>query len=105
MRLGTLVGIVLIILGVVGLAAGGFSFTHKEKVIDLGPIEATADKKESVADSTGARYHRAGGGCCSRRCHLAPPQLAGSAFRQFPQTSRCATSLRQTGSRLRDVLV
>ncbi len=49
MRLGTLVGIVLIILGVVGLAAGGFSFTHKEKVIDLGPIEATADKKESVA--------------------------------------------------------
>ena len=49
MRLGTLVGIVLIILGVVGLAAGGFSFTRKEKVIDLGPIQATADKKESVA--------------------------------------------------------
>ena len=49
MRLGTLVGIILIVLGVVGLAAGGFSFTHKEKVIDLGPIEATADKKESVA--------------------------------------------------------
>ena len=49
MRLGTLVGIILIILGVVGLAAGGFSFTHKEKIVDLGPIEATADKKESVA--------------------------------------------------------
>jgi uncharacterized membrane protein HdeD (DUF308 family) len=49
MRLGTLVGIVLIILGVIGLAAGGFSFTRKEKVVDLGPIEATADKKESVA--------------------------------------------------------
>ena len=48
MRLGTLVGIVLIILGVVGLAMGGFSFTHKEKVVDLGPIHATADKKESV---------------------------------------------------------
>jgi uncharacterized membrane protein YidH (DUF202 family) len=49
MRLGTLVGLVLIVLGVVGLAAGGFSYTRKEKIIDLGPIEATADKKESVA--------------------------------------------------------
>ncbi len=84
MRLGTLVGIILIILGVVGLAAGGFSFTHKEKVIDLGPIEATADKKESVAIPPVRRYDRAGGGCCSRRCHLAPPQLAGPLFRQFP---------------------
>ena len=49
MRLGTLVGIILIVLGVVGLAAGGFSFTRKEKIVDLGPIEATADKKELVA--------------------------------------------------------
>jgi uncharacterized membrane protein YidH (DUF202 family) len=49
MKLGTLVGIVLIILGVVGLAMGGFSFTRKEKVLDLGPVEATADKKHSVA--------------------------------------------------------
>jgi uncharacterized membrane protein YidH (DUF202 family) len=48
MKLGTLVGLVLIALGVVGLARGEFSFTHKKKVIDLGPIEATADKKESV---------------------------------------------------------
>ena len=48
MRVGTLVGLVLIVLGVVGLALGGFSFTHKEKVIDLGPIQATADKKETV---------------------------------------------------------
>jgi uncharacterized membrane protein YidH (DUF202 family) len=49
MRLGTLVGIVLIVLGVIGLAYGGFSYTRKEKVIDLGPIQATADKKHSVA--------------------------------------------------------
>jgi drug/metabolite transporter (DMT)-like permease len=48
MRLGTLVGLVLIVLGIVGLAAGGFSFTHKEKVLDIGPVHATADKKESV---------------------------------------------------------
>jgi uncharacterized membrane protein YidH (DUF202 family) len=49
MKLGAMVGIILIVLGVVGLAMGGFSFTRKEKVVDLGPIEATADKKESVA--------------------------------------------------------
>lgn len=48
MRLGTLVGLVLIVLGIVGLAAGGFSFTHREKVLDIGPVHATADKKESV---------------------------------------------------------
>ena len=39
---------VLIILGIAGLAFGGFSFTHKEKVLDLGPIQASADKKESL---------------------------------------------------------
>jgi hypothetical protein len=48
MRPSALVGIALIVLGVIGLALGGFSFTRKEKVVDLGPIEATADKKESV---------------------------------------------------------
>lgn len=49
MKPATIVGVVLIVLGVLGLALGGFSFTRKEKVLDLGPIEASADKKESVA--------------------------------------------------------
>jgi drug/metabolite transporter (DMT)-like permease len=48
MKPGTIIGLVLIVLGVVGFALGGFSFTHKEKVLDVGPIEATADDKESV---------------------------------------------------------
>ena len=48
MKPGTIVGIILIILGVVGFALGGFSFTRKEKVLDVGPIEATAENKESV---------------------------------------------------------
>jgi drug/metabolite transporter (DMT)-like permease len=48
-RPATIVGVILIVLGVLGLALGGFSFTRKEKVLDLGPIEASADKKESVA--------------------------------------------------------
>ena len=48
MRPAAIVGLVLIVLGVLGFALGGFSFTRKDKVLDLGPIEATADKKESV---------------------------------------------------------
>lgn len=48
MKAPGIIGILLIILGVAGLAFGGLSFTHKEKVIDLGPIQASADKKESL---------------------------------------------------------
>jgi drug/metabolite transporter (DMT)-like permease len=42
------VGIVLIVLGVVALAVRGFSFTTQEKVLDVGPIHATADKEHDV---------------------------------------------------------
>jgi hypothetical protein len=43
-----IVGIVLIVLGLVALATGGFSFTRKEKVLDVGPVEATAERRERV---------------------------------------------------------
>lgn len=43
------VGLILIILGIVTLIWTGFSFTKKEKVIDAGPIELSADKKETVS--------------------------------------------------------
>jgi uncharacterized membrane protein YidH (DUF202 family) len=42
------IGIVLIILGVVGLAYGGIAWTRREKVVDVGPVEITADKRESI---------------------------------------------------------
>lgn len=48
MKPALVVGVLLIILGIAGLAFGGLSFTHKEKVLDLGPIQASADKKESL---------------------------------------------------------
>ena len=48
MKPAAVVGLVLIVLGVLGLALGGFSFTQKEKVLDVGPIEATAEDKETV---------------------------------------------------------
>ena len=43
------IGIVLMVLGVLALAYQGFSYTDKEKVVDIGPIEATAETEESVA--------------------------------------------------------
>ena len=41
-------GAILIVLGVVGLAWGGFTYTTKEKVVDIGPIHATRDETHSV---------------------------------------------------------
>jgi hypothetical protein len=43
-----LVGIVLVILGVVGLAYGGVTWTTKEKVVDLGLLQVTQDKTQSL---------------------------------------------------------
>jgi hypothetical protein len=41
-------GIILIVLGLAGLVWGGFSYTTKEKVADIGPIHATRDKTNTV---------------------------------------------------------
>ncbi len=40
--------IVLIIAGIFMLFSSSFSFTTKEKVIDAGPIQISADKKREV---------------------------------------------------------
>ena len=42
-------GIILIVLGLFGLAWGGFSYTTRKKVVDIGPIHATRDVKHYVA--------------------------------------------------------
>ena len=43
-----IVGIVLIVLGVIALAYGGISYTREEKILDVGPIEATAERRETI---------------------------------------------------------
>ena len=43
-----LIGIALILFGVLALAAGGFSYTTREKVLDLGPIQATTEKHKTI---------------------------------------------------------
>jgi len=41
-------GIILIVVGFAGLAWGGFSYTTRERVVDVGPIHATRDKTHTV---------------------------------------------------------
>lgn len=43
-----LVGILLIVAGVVALALGGFSYTKREKAVDLGPIQVTTEQRKTV---------------------------------------------------------
>ena len=41
-------GVILIVLGLFGLAWGGFTYTTTEKVVDIGPIHATRDETHHV---------------------------------------------------------
>ncbi len=43
-----ILGIILILLGLFGLAWGGFTYTTREKVVDIGPIHATRDETHNV---------------------------------------------------------
>ncbi|MGH9373824.1 MAG: DUF3185 domain-containing protein [Vicinamibacterales bacterium] len=43
-----IVGVLLIVIGVIALAYGGISYTREEKVLDIGPIEATAERRETI---------------------------------------------------------
>jgi uncharacterized membrane protein len=44
----TFVGIALIVLGIVAFAYKGITYTSREKVIDVGPIHATADTQKTI---------------------------------------------------------
>ena len=44
----TVVGVLLIIAGIAGLVAGRFTYSTEEKVLEVGPLVATAEKEHSV---------------------------------------------------------
>jgi hypothetical protein len=43
-----LAGMALILLGILGLSYNRITYTSKEKILDIGPIEATAEKEKSI---------------------------------------------------------
>ena len=48
MRSMSIIGVVLIVLGLAALACQGINYTTRETVIDIGPLHATADRTRTV---------------------------------------------------------
>ena len=43
-----LIGVLLIVFGVVALVTGGLRYTTREKVLDIGPVEATTEEHKTI---------------------------------------------------------
>ncbi len=48
MKIASLLGFVLIILGVLALAYQGITYTTHKKVLDVGPIQATKEEHNTI---------------------------------------------------------
>jgi hypothetical protein len=48
MKPATILGLLLVVFGVIALAYQGITYTHREKVLDVGPIHATKDTRETI---------------------------------------------------------
>jgi uncharacterized membrane protein len=48
MKPAGIVGVILIAIGIVALAYGGFTYTTREKVIDAGPLQVSADREKTI---------------------------------------------------------
>ena len=48
MKAATIVGVLLIILGIVGFAVGGVRFTHEKKDVNMGPLQISHKKTDTV---------------------------------------------------------
>lgn len=44
----TLLGIILLVIGICSLAYQGISYTKREKIVDVGPIHATKDTTKTI---------------------------------------------------------
>lgn len=48
MKTASIPGIVLIVLGIIGLAYGGIHYKTRQRVFDAGPLHATREKHETI---------------------------------------------------------
>ena len=46
-----ILGIALVVIGLLALAIPAINYTRKEKILDIGPIEAVAERKETISFS------------------------------------------------------
>jgi drug/metabolite transporter (DMT)-like permease len=47
-RMTRIAGLVLIVVGLIAVIWGGFSYTKREKILDIGPIEASRTTEKHV---------------------------------------------------------
>ncbi len=52
MKIASIVGILLIVIGVIGIVYGGFSYTAKQTTVQVGPLEVTAKEKRTIPISS-----------------------------------------------------
>ncbi len=43
-----LLGVILVVVGILALAVGGFRYTQRENVVDAGPLKVSADRTHHV---------------------------------------------------------
>ena len=48
MKINTLLGIILIVVGIMAFAYQGITYTTREKVVDLGPVHMTAERTRTL---------------------------------------------------------
>jgi uncharacterized membrane protein YidH (DUF202 family) len=48
MKAATIIGILLIVLGIIGFATGGISFTHQKKDVDLGAVQISHKTQDTL---------------------------------------------------------
>jgi uncharacterized membrane protein len=48
MKTVTIVGFVLLVLGIISLAYQGISYTTQKEVVDIGPIHATENQEHNI---------------------------------------------------------
>ncbi|MBZ5641176.1 MAG: DUF308 domain-containing protein [Acidobacteriia bacterium] len=48
MKPATVLGILLIVLGIFALVYQGFTYTTRKKVLDIGPLQATKEEHKTV---------------------------------------------------------
>jgi len=48
MKVGTLVGLILVVLGVVGVAYGGITYSRQREVAHVGPVQVTTREDHTI---------------------------------------------------------
>ena len=48
MKTYTMIGIILIVIGIVAFAYQGITYTSRETVLDIGPLHATAERQKTL---------------------------------------------------------